>query len=395
MIIGGRWQPYPLVQAAKELGCWVLATHYSKSITAIPSADETKMLNPRDTAKAAELIRLYNIEAIVADSDDNALYAAGVLSQEFGFPGPTMRAVEASTNKKILRAICREHGIQQPEFHIGSSLQDLREGIRQLGGFPMIIKPVDNQGGAGVIRIENNDEIETAFRDAMAQSHSQEYIVERFIEGTLVNITGLSSSGGEHTVLTTGSKRIMPGRRPLTVEIVYPAKVEDALLKEAIALHEKVVGALGYDFGLAHSEIVIDGNDKAWLIESTNRGEAWFLSTLALPALTGLDMNQQLVRMATGQAESETESGVSKKKSVVVASLRLGKKEEKMKKIAKLDEVRAMPGILRCEIVFQDGDIIPKNDERIGYLIAAAETPDAAKAIAKQAKSILGVEFWQ
>ena len=119
------------------------------------------------------------------------------------------------------------------------------------------------------------------------------------------------------------------------------------------------------------------------------------MSTLALPALTGLDMNQQLVRMATGQAESETESGVSKKKSVVVASLRLGKKEEKMKKIAKLDEVRAMPGILRCEIVFQDGDIIPKKDERIGYLIAAAETPDAAKAIAKQAKSILGVEFWQ
>lgn len=395
MVIGGRWSPEPLVSAAKDLGCWVLATHYSRRLTVIPHADETKELHPRDTAYAIQLARAYDIEAVVADSDDNSLYAAGVLASQLGLAGPNTKAVLASTNKKILRTICREHGIPQPEFCAGGSLRELREGVKRLGGFPLVIKPVDNQGGAGVTKLENESELEEAFRRALAESRSKECILERFITGSVVNIIGFSSSPGKHIILTTGLKHIMSGRRPLTVGLIYPADVTKVLLDKAMVLHQRAAAALGYDFGLAHSEIAIDANGKAWLIESTNRGEAWFLSTLVLPALTGLKINHQLIRIATSQVKSETESGVSEKKSVVVASLRLGKGEEKMKKIAKLDEIRAMPGVLCCEIVFQKGDVIPKEDERIGFLIAAGNTPDEAKAIAKQAKSILGVEFWE
>ncbi|MBF2065749.1 MAG: cyanophycin synthetase [Calothrix sp. C42_A2020_038] len=90
--------------------------------------------------------------------------------------------VELACDKEATKRILSLSGIPVPKGTVINFLDDLEEAIEFVGGYPIVIKPLDGNHGRGItIDIRNWDEAETAY-DA-ARQVSRSVIVEKYYVG--------------------------------------------------------------------------------------------------------------------------------------------------------------------------------------------------------------------
>ena len=110
--------------------------------------------------------------------------------------------IELAQDKEATKEILQKQGIPVPQ---GVTIQDydqLEAAMEQVGGFPVVIKPLDSNHGRGAtIDINSWREAETAFDRAIALSKLGEVIVERY------------HSGRDHRVLVVNGKVVAVAER--------------------------------------------------------------------------------------------------------------------------------------------------------------------------------------
>lgn len=90
--------------------------------------------------------------------------------------------VELACDKEGTKQILREAGIPVPRGTVISYQDELEDAIEAVGGYPIVIKPLDGNHGRGItINIMNWQDAEEAF--AAAREVSRGVIVERFYQG--------------------------------------------------------------------------------------------------------------------------------------------------------------------------------------------------------------------
>lgn len=392
MVIGSRWTPEPLVKAAKEMGHWVLATHWVRGLEKIPTADETRPLNPNDTQGAIKLFKQYGINAVVYDADDNALLTAGVLCDKFDLPGPDRNAVLVSTNKKIFRA--QHVDMLIPPFFTGHTVEDVYSGIEQVGGFPAIIKPIDNQWGRGVRLLNDSKAIQSAFLDAVAQSSLGEFIVEKFIDGNVVIVDSFALDQNHHIPMAIAKKSVWGEISVATKRVIYQTGLLDSAFSNSIMeKHIKLVKSLHYNFGFSHSEFIIDPDNKLWLLESTNRGSSFLISSVILPIITGRNLLKQVIQLATNEPLSSGGHSTRTSHNLLAFVLLQFFREGKITNIHGLEAARVLSGILCCETFFRVGDSITSETLKHGYAIISARTNEELLVKEKALQSLIRANY--
>ncbi len=94
----------------------------------------------------------------------------------------SMIATEIASDKTVTKALLHEMGIPVPRGFKVRRLRDLDDAIQDIGGYPVVIKPVDANHGKGItINITDDATAEAAY-DA-AKEFSDDVIVERFLKG--------------------------------------------------------------------------------------------------------------------------------------------------------------------------------------------------------------------
>lgn len=84
-------------------------------------------------------------------------------------------------NKIVTSALLRQAGVPAPEQRLVSSVGDALEAARALG-FPVVVKPVSEDGGLGVSAgLASEPEVRAAFE--RARKHVKEILVEKHIDG--------------------------------------------------------------------------------------------------------------------------------------------------------------------------------------------------------------------
>jgi cyanophycin synthetase len=90
--------------------------------------------------------------------------------------------VELACDKEGTKQILRDAGVPVPRGTVISFLDELEEAIEYVGGYPIVVKPLDGNHGRGItIDIDNWQDAEDAY-DA-AREVSRDVIVERFYKG--------------------------------------------------------------------------------------------------------------------------------------------------------------------------------------------------------------------
>ncbi len=98
--------------------------------------------------------------------------------------GTSILGIELAGDKEATKEILRQHGIPVPRGITIQHERELEGAIEQVGGFPVVIKPLDGNHGRGVTtNINSWREAEAAFEKALATSSLEEVIVERYYLG--------------------------------------------------------------------------------------------------------------------------------------------------------------------------------------------------------------------
>jgi cyanophycin synthetase len=91
-------------------------------------------------------------------------------------------AVELACDKEGTKRILHESGVPVPRGTVVNYFDELETAIAEVGGYPIVIKPLDGNHGRGIsLNIQNWEEAEAAY-DA-AKEVSRSVIVERYYQG--------------------------------------------------------------------------------------------------------------------------------------------------------------------------------------------------------------------
>jgi cyanophycin synthetase len=94
-------------------------------------------------------------------------------------------AVELACDKEGTKTILKDAGIPVPRGTVIQYLDELSEAIEEVGGFPIVIKPLDGNHGRGIsIDVKNQQEAAEAYDLASAASKTRSVIVERYYKGS-------------------------------------------------------------------------------------------------------------------------------------------------------------------------------------------------------------------
>lgn len=92
--------------------------------------------------------------------------------------------VELACDKEGTKRILQDAGIPVPRGTVINYLEDLEDAIADVGGYPIVIKPLDGNHGRGIsINVTSWEEAETAYDLASAAAKTRSVIVERFYQG--------------------------------------------------------------------------------------------------------------------------------------------------------------------------------------------------------------------
>lgn len=108
--------------------------------------------------------------------------------------------VELACDKEGTKQILGDLGVPVPRGTVISYLDELQDAVETLGGFPIVIKPLDGNHGRGITIDINSWELAEEAYDA-AKAISQGVIVERFYRGR------------DHRVLVIGGKVVAVAER--------------------------------------------------------------------------------------------------------------------------------------------------------------------------------------
>lgn len=93
--------------------------------------------------------------------------------------------VELACDKEGTKTILRDSGIPVPRGTTIQYFDDMEDAIADVGGYPIVIKPLDGNHGRGItIDINDWDHAVEAYDFAAKESKSRSIIVERFYRGT-------------------------------------------------------------------------------------------------------------------------------------------------------------------------------------------------------------------
>ncbi|MGA1621838.1 MAG: cyanophycin synthetase [Synechocystis sp.] len=110
--------------------------------------------------------------------------------------------VELACDKEGTKTILGDAGIPVPKGTTIQYFDDLEDAIRDVGGYPVVIKPLDGNHGRGItINVRDWDEAIAAYDLAAEESKSRSIIVERFYEGS------------DHRVLVINGKLVAVAER--------------------------------------------------------------------------------------------------------------------------------------------------------------------------------------
>lgn len=382
MILGASILQLPAIQKAKEMGLQVIAVDMDQNAIGFKDADICLVISTNDIPEVVAAAKLHQIDGIMTIASDMPMRTVAAVAKELNIVGIDEDTALKATDKGIMRMCLKENGVPVPEFF---RVTEKDEYLATIDHFKnkCIVKPVDNSGSRGVFLIDNNNEeiIISAFEYSKKYSRSGDVMVEEYMEGPELSVETLSIDGKVEVIAITDKLTNGP---PYFVEMGHsePCHFTGEIRKKIEMVASSAIKAIGIVNGPAHTEIIVT-NDGPKIVELGARLAGDNLTTHLVPLSTGVDLVRCAIKIALGESPD-----FEKKLSMGSAIRYFETKPGRLVKITGVEEANGIPGVKQISFVKNIGDTINaiiNSAERIGFVIAQAETPQEAIKICEEA----------
>ncbi len=381
---------------ARELGVRVVAVDRNADAPGLAEADVAETIDFGDVAAVVEAGRRHAVDGVLTVSADRAVPVVAAVAEALGLPGIGTETAHLMTNKIAMRRHLAEAGVPQPEFAAVRTLAEGRVAVETVG-LPAVLKPADSGGQRGVFRLESMDDLETHLHAALAESPTEEAIVESFDEGLELN--GLAIARGGEVFPLTLSDRLRPPGIGFGVGWihVYPPTIDRQSVREAERVVVHAVHALGLRDGIAFPQLIVRADGCVRVVEVAARIPGGQMADLARHAV-GIDLVEVALRQALGEDVPDELVRPRFRQPLAIRFLTAEPgplPTGKVRSVGTLDKVRAFPGVVQADVFLAPGETIRPvrlDGDRRGYVIATAGTNLVALERAEAAARLLDVE---
>ena len=396
LFVGAGIHQRRAVAQARALGLRVVAVDGDPNAVGLREADVAEVLDIRDVEALVELGRRHGVAGVVTISADRAVPIVAAVAEELGLPGIGNETAHVMTHKVAMRRKLAERGLPQPRFAAVRTLHEAHAAAETVG-FPAVIKPADSGGQRGIFRLASVADLERHLHAALAESATEEAIVESYHDGLELN--GLAAARGGEVDLLTLSDRLRPDGIGFGVGWihVYPATIYGPALEEAERVAVAAVAALGLENGMAFPQLLVTGPAEVLVVEVAARVPGGQMADLARHAI-GVDIVEIAIRQALGDPVPDelVTPRFSQPLAIRFLTAEPGPLPTgRVRRIGPLDDVLALPGVVQADLYLEEGEVIRPvrlDGDRRGYVIAVADTNLEALERAETAASLVDVE---
>lgn len=303
-LLGGGLMQLPAIEAAGELG-------YVRHL-----ADGNALCRGKEIVEHFHHVDLRDLDRLLVTARTipglAGVFTAGTdfsrsvayVAEALGLPGISYETAMKATDKGLMREALRAEGVAIPRFLVlDYSSTDLPDAIEPIFPPPYVVKPVDNMGARGVVRVQKRSDLPNAVADARLLSVSERVIIEELIDGKEYSIDALVVDG-EVTITGIGERHIFFS--PFFVELGHtiPAPLPTDAREALIEGFTKAIRAVGIDNGAAKGDVFLtrspEGKYGSVIGEIAARLSGGFMSGWTYPFATGVPLTRLALRIATG-----------------------------------------------------------------------------------------------
>lgn len=384
IIIGAGLLQVPAIQIAQDMGLYTIVFDYNKDAHGMKIADLPMVVSTRDVdgsvRAARDLSKQMEINGVITVGTDASSTVAAV-ANALGLPGNRFEDAYAASNKIRMRERFRKNNVPQPNFFPVWNYEETMEAFRHLNK-PVVIKPADNMGARGVMKVENESDILNAFNRAKSSSPSGEVIIEEYMDGPELSIDMLIY---DNKIYVTGIADRIIEYPPFFIETghIMPSALEKERIEDAVQVMKDGIKALNLKIGAAKGDIKVT-KKGAMVGEIAARLSGGFMSAYTYPLSTGVNLIKNAIEIALGEAPSD----LNPKWNKVAVEKAFLPGTGIIESIDGIENAKNIKGIKEVFIKTKVGDILvpPTNNlDKAGNVIAVGNTRDEAIAIANNA----------
>jgi biotin carboxylase len=396
LFVGAGRHQRRAIKRAQELGLRVVAVDRNSEALGLGEADVAEVVDFMDVAAVTEVGRKHSVDGVLTVSADRAVPVVAAVAERLGLPGIGTETAHLMTHKVAMRTRLAEAGVPQPRYAAVRSVHEAHAAIEAVG-LPAVLKPADSGGQRGVFRIETRDDLDAHLHSALAESPTEEAILESYHEGLELN--GLAIARGGNVTPLTLSDRLRPPGIGFGVGWihVYPSRLFSDPLTAAEQAVVSTVHALGLRDGIAFPQLIVGEDDRPYVIECAARIPGGQMADLARHAV-GVDLVEIALRQALGLDVSDELVTPRFQKPLAIRFLTAQPgplPTGRVRAVGPLDKVLAFPGVVQADVFLQAGEVIRPvrlDGDRRGYVIAVGDTNVEALERAEAAATLLDVE---
>ena len=391
LIIGGGLLQCPIIETARSMKLKTVVADMNLEAPGFEFAHSKITMSTKDiegmVREAKKFAESEPIHAVITAGTDASMTVAAV-ANALNLPGIRFKDAEAASNKIKMRKRLKEFNVPIPEFAAIWNIQDARDALEYLN-FPLVMKPADNMGARGVIKVSNREELHAAFKHAKKYSPTGEMILEEYMVGPEVSVDAITWNGNFR--ITGLADRIIE-REPYFIEVGHtmPSALPHETQQEIERIMFMGMKALGITIGSGKGDIKVTSTGVK-VGEIAARLSGGFMSAYTFPLSCGINLNRAAILIALGEEPddlNEKWKKVSIERSILASP-------GKLVSISGVEEARDIEGVSEVFIQNKVGDIIsdPTNNiEKSGHFIITTSSLKECEEIFEKVKNVVRFE---
>ncbi len=317
-----------VIKTARKMGIKTVAVYSEadKDALHVEMADEAVLIGPPPTAQS--YLVMERIVQACKDTGAEAVHPGyGFLSERaafcemlekegIAFIGPKVKAIDAMGDKITSKKLAKEAKVNTVPGYT-EVIKDTKEAVEiaQGIGYPVMIKASAGGGGKGMRVAWNDDECRDGFERSTNEARSsfgdERVFIEKYIEEPRhIEIQVLGDSFGN--IVYLGERECSLQRRHQKVIEEAPSPFLDEATRKAMG-EQAVALSRAVDYQSASAgtvEFIVDSKRNFYFLEMNTRLQVEHPVT---EYITGLDLVEQMIRVAAGEKLSFTQDDVKLK----------------------------------------------------------------------------------
>jgi biotin carboxylase len=370
LVLGAGPAQLGLLEAAQAHGIWTAVCDRDPGAPGFVLAGRRCIIGTDDEPALERLGSALPLEGVISPGTDPPVAVAARIAEKLGLPHPISGATALlATNKLRQREALAEAGVPQPRYGVVSqdTLPDLP--------LPAVVKAADRTARAGISLVRTQSALGPAIESARAASRSGAVLVEEFVEGPEVTVSGFSA-GGEFVPLAVTDRISAEGDAfGVPLAHVWPSAHAEAAAEVA----RRAVEALGIEDGPSYTQLRISRGGPEVIQVAARLGGGHDAELVEL--VTGIDLNGLALAAALGRPIAASEVAAPSRPSVGGAATRFLVAPPGV--LESVEVPQGLKGVVSIRIYHEPGHVygpLRQASDRAGAVLAAGATREEALA---------------